>query len=139
MALSAFEDKAKEPTAAALKKVLGRSAPHWDSLVTLLASQYAPLDQAWNFSGAKWGWSLRLKQKKRTVLYLTPSEGFFFAGIVLGDKAVEAARASGLSNSVLAIIRSSKRYAEGTGVRLEIRTTRDRDSVLKLAAAKMEN
>ena len=139
MALSAFDDKSKAPTAAALKKTLGRTGTHWDRLVRHIASEYAPLDETWNFAGANWGWSLRLKQKKRTVLYMTPCKGHFLVGFVLGEKAVNAARDSALSDSVLTLIDSAKKYAEGRAVRIEVRSKKDYDNVVKLAAAKMSN
>jgi hypothetical protein len=137
MALSAFDDKAKEPQVGALKKVLGRTAVHWSALRKHIASEYAPLDEAWNFAGANWGWSLRLKQKKRTVLYMTPCKGHFMVGFVLGEKAVKAARQSALSAKTLALIEEAKKYAEGRGVRIEVRSKKDRDDVEKLAAIKM--
>ena len=139
MALSALDDKSKKPTARSVKAVLGRARGHWDSLVAHVASEYEPLEQQWGFAGAAWGWSLRLKQRKRTVLYMTPCRGHFVVGFALGEKAVKAARGSGLSESVLSVIAEAKRYAEGRAVRLEIRTKKDLESVKKLAAIKMAN
>ena len=88
MALSVFEDRSTEPSQVALREVLGRSYAYWEALTIHLAERYPPLDQAWGFAGAKWGWSLRLRQKKRTVLYLTPRRKSFLAGFALGEKAV---------------------------------------------------
>ena len=93
MALSAFGDKSCEPQSAELRAVLGRSADRWDELIAQLETAFSPLALDWNFGGAKWGWILRLKQKKRTVLYLTPCKRYFIAGFALGQKAVDAARA----------------------------------------------
>ena len=139
MALSAFDDKAKKPAADELKKMLGRTSTHWDNLKAHLADEYPPLDETWNFAGAKWGWSLRLRQKKRTVLHLTPCQRHFLVGFALGEKAVEAARNSSLPDSVLAIIDQAPKYAEGRGVRIEVRNQKDREVVKKLAAIKMGN
>ena len=139
MALSAFADKSKKPSPRGLKTELGRANGHWDSLVKHLASQYEPLDETWIFSGAQWGWALRLKWKKRTVLYMTPCRGHFVVGFALGEKAVKLARGSGLSETVLSVIAEAKKYAEGRAVRLEIRTKKDLDSVKELAAIKMAN
>jgi hypothetical protein len=139
MALSAFDDKAHQPAPADLESVLGRSFGHWKQMVAHLEAEYAPLDQTWNFAGAKWGWSLRLKRKKRTILYMTPGRKRFLAGIVLGEKAVRAARARGLPKPVLDAIAEAPRYAEGRGVRIAVRTRADREGVLALAAVKMEN
>jgi len=139
MALSAFDDKAATPRSNELKETLGRSSSLWDQLREHLASEYQPLTEKWMFSGAKWGWSLQLKQKKRTILYMTPCKKHFLTGFVLGEKAVKAAHNSDLPDSVLALIDNARRYAEGRGVRVEVRTKRDLESTKALAAIKMAN
>ncbi len=139
MALSAFDDKSKKPSAKDLEKTLGRTYTHWINLMTHIAAEYTPLAEKWNFYGAKWGWSLQLKQKKRTILYLTPGNGYFMVGFVLGEKAVKAAHDSTLPDSILAEIDGAPKYAEGRGVRLEIRNKKTLESVKKLAAIKMAN
>ena len=139
MALSAFDDKSKKPGAGDLEKMLGRTSAHWDDLKTHIAAEYSPLDETWNFAGAKWGWSLRLRQKKRTVLHMTPCKGYFLVGFALGEKAVKAAHDSRLPDSVLTVIDEAPKYAEGRGVRLEVRTAQDVRNVEKLAAIKMAN
>lgn len=139
MALSAFDDKTKPPRAGDLERTLGRAAAHWDGLVAHLASEYVPLEETWNFAGANWGWSLRLKQKKRTVLYMTPCKGLFLVGLALGEKAVAAAHGSSLPESILAIIDGARKYAEGRGVRIEVKNKKDVEIAKKLAAIKMAN
>ena len=137
MALSAFDDKTIEPQAADLQSMLGRSSALWDRLVADMDVEYSPVEKTWNHSGAKWGWSLRLKQKKRTVLYMTPCKGHFLVGFVLGEKAVKAAHDGGLPDSVLTVIDEAKKYAEGRGVRIEVRNKKDLAITTKLAAIKM--
>jgi hypothetical protein len=139
MALSAFDDKTHQPSAADLRKVLRRTGVHWDGLIDHISTEYAPLDRTWSFGGARWGWSLRLKQKKRTVLYMTPGEGFFYVGFALGEKAVKAAHESGLSDAILAVIDGAPKYAEGRGVRIEVRNKQHLVQIKKLAAVKMAN
>ncbi len=137
MALSALDNKSQVPTQNAVASVLGQGKDLWDDLVSSLASEYSPLTEKWGYSGKQWGWSLALKQKKRTVVYLTPSESFFYAGFALGEKAVAAARKGGLSPAALEIIDSSRKYAEGRAVRLEVHTAEDVGHVMVIAAAKM--
>ena len=137
MALSVFDDKEKKPRPRDLELMLGRTNGHWHTLVSHISTEHAPLEETWIFSGAKWGWSLRLKQKKRTVLYLTPCQGYFLAGFALGEKAVESAHASSLPDTVVAAIDTAPRFAEGRGVRLEIRNKKDAESTKRLAAIKM--
>jgi len=139
MALSAFDDKAGEPTDAEVAEVLADTSHLWIDLKNRMASQFDLLAEDWTFSGKKWGWSLRLKHKKRAVLYMTPSSGFFFAGFALGEKAVAAAHESDLPQSLLDVIEGSQKYAEGRAVRLEVQTTGDLENVVKLAMIKMAN
>ena len=139
MAFSAFDEKAREPTDADVAKVLADVSPLWITLKDLVASQFVPLAEDWTFSGKKWGWSLRLKHKKRAVLYMTPSNGCFYVGFALGEKAVVAAHNSGLPRTLLEIIDNSQKYAEGRGVRLEVRSELDLENVISVATIKMEN
>ena len=95
--------------------------------------------EEWNFSGKAYGWSFRLKQKKRTLVYMTPCRGYFLASFALGEKACLAAHAAGLPAPVLAIIDGAPKYAEGRGVRIPVRSRRDVDNVECLVAIKAAN
>jgi hypothetical protein len=139
MALSAFDDKSKKPGTGELERILGRTSAHWNSLKTHIAAEYPPLDDTWNFAGAKYGWSLRLKQKKRTVLYMTPCKKHFLVGLVLGEKAVRAAHDSSLPGTILKVIDEARKYAEGRGIRIEVRNKGVLKSIKELAAIKMAN
>jgi hypothetical protein len=139
LALSAFADKSRKPGGEDLKKVMGRVCKHWMAVIEKAEGDYPPLEQTWGFSGTAWGWALRLKQKTRTIMYLTPCKGYFIAGFALGEKAVRAAKEAGLDESTLSVIDRAPRYAEGRTVRIEVRRKRDREQVMKLAAIKMEN
>ena len=139
MALSAFGDKSNPPGASDLAATLGSAFVFWNELKRLMASRFCPLSEEWGFSSKKTGWGLRLKREKRTVLYMTPCEGYFLASFALGEKAVKAAHESDLPVSILRIIDGAKKYAEGRGVRLEVRSAEDVRNVEKLAVIKMAN
>jgi hypothetical protein len=139
MALSVFDDKSKLPQNDELAKALGRASTHWEVLKNHLSSMYEPITEEWVYSGKPWGWALRLKQKKRAIVYLTPCEGYFYAGFAFGEKAVKAARQSDLPVSVMSIIDSAKKYAEGRAVRIEIRNVKAVSAVKKLVSIKMAN
>jgi hypothetical protein len=136
---SIFDDKASTPTEGEVAAALGPSWIQWNELKRCLAAQYAPLTEEWIFGGQKYGWSLRLKHKKRAVLYLTPGAGLFRVGLCLGEKAVRAALASDLPVSVLQLVESAPKYVGGRGIRMEIHHTRDVLAVEKLAAFKMSH
>lgn len=125
MALSALDDRTAPPTAESLGSVLGRASAAWADLVAHLATAHGPVTQEWRFTSPKNGWTLKVAGPKRTLLYLIPCRGHFLAGIVLGEKAVAAARASNLPAAVIAAIEAARPYAEGRGIRLEVRTLKD--------------
>ena len=139
MALSAFDDRERPPDDDELHAVLGRASGIWNELVEHLVEVYSPVTREWTFSGKKWGWALAMKRKKRAIVYLTPCARHFLAGFALGEKAVQAAHAGGLPASVLECIDNAPRYAEGRGVRFELRTKKDLEAVKQVAAVKMAN
>jgi len=135
---NAFIGKPEKPSEQDLAAVLGPAKAVWDQLVADLAGEGVDV-QEWNSYSRKAGWSLRLKHKERNIVYLTPSRDCFMASFALGDKAVKAARQSGLPKRVLAILDTAKRYAEGTAVRIEVKGFKDIAIVKKLAVMKLEN
>jgi hypothetical protein len=137
--VNALIGHAAQPTPQEIAAILGATAALWQQFTDWLAAEHAIADQEWKSSSPKYGWSLLLKLKKRTIVYLGPCEGCFRASFVLGDKAVAAARASDLPKSVLAVIDASRRYAEGTGVRLLVKRPGDLAAVRKLALIKLAN
>jgi hypothetical protein len=68
---------------------------------------------------------------------LHDTQGHFLASFALGEKAVKAAHEDDLPVSVLKIIDNAKKYAEGRGVRIEVKNGRDVRNVEKLATIKM--
>ena len=139
MALSAFDDKSRPPRDDELAAMLGRAFGSWNELRRNIASRFSPVSEEWGFTSKSTGWGLRLKQPARTILYITPCKGYFLASLALGEKAVTAARESDLPASILEIIDGAKRYAEGRGVRLEVRNAKDVRNEENLAAIKMAN
>jgi len=134
-----FVGKAKQPTDNELAKVLGDSHVLWQRLVDDLKRELKIDVAEWHTASIKYGWSLRLQLKKRNIVYLGPREGFFLAAFALGDKALAAAKKTGLPDHVLRLIAQSKRYPEGTAVRIEVRTDEDIEIVKTLAKIKIEN
>ena len=66
-----------------------------------------------------------------------PCKGYFMISFALGEKAVKAAHESDLPVSVLKVIDNARKYAEGRGVRLQVRSVEDVRNVEKIATIKM--
>ncbi|MFI5181921.1 MAG: DUF3788 family protein [Thermoanaerobaculia bacterium] len=137
MALSAFDDKTRPPEPPAVDRVLGRSACHWHALIDHVTAGNRRVTPLWHFAGSRFGWSFRLKQDDRILLYLIPQQGHFLASIVLGEKAVHAAQACHDSEDLLALIEAAPRYAEGRGIRLQVSTGKHVKAVEQLLAFKV--
>lgn len=137
MALSALDDKAAEPTLSDLTRVLGPCEEAWHHLVSRMGAVYGSLSEEWTYSGAKYGWSARLKRKKRTILYLIPQERAFLVGLVLGDRALGLLRRDELTPDVLGIIDEAPRYGEGTGFRIPVTSIEDCSAIETIVEAKM--
>lgn len=135
---NAFVGRSETPTLEELDSVLGPTAAVWHELVEWMETHGAP-EEEWKSSGAKYGWSLRLKQKKRNIIYLSPCKGCMRIAFILGDRAVAAARQAHLPKRVLDALEEAPRYPEGTGLRLMVRNERDLPAIEKLAQIKMAN
>jgi len=136
MALSAFAEDGTPPQPDDVMKVLGKSGALWSAFVDGVAEKSGPVRQRWNFSGAKFGWSLRLMKGDRILTYVTPQKGRFLVGVALGEKAVQAAAHAHVGPMALKIINDAPRYAEGRGIRLTVASRSDLAVALQIAALK---
>ena len=139
MPLSALTDKSHEPTDDHLRDVLGKAYQVWTQLIDSVAERIGPISQTWGFTSKSTGWGLRLRQKDRVILYMTPQNGKFLVSFALGERAVAAAKLLRLSSTLLEAIDAAPRYAEGRGVRIEVSSKRQVPALAVLAEVKSEN
>jgi len=127
-----FIGRATKPKHSDLAHVLHESVALWDALVAGLETEFG-LKQEWNSFSVKYGWALRLKKKDRNIVYLAPYVGEFAVMIILGAKALAAAKQE-LPAEVFA---GAIKYPEGTAIRVPIRSQLGFAIVRRLVAAKM--
>jgi len=135
---NAFIGKTSAPTVDEVVAALGPTSEVWKQLIDWMAEQGATV-QEWNSYSAKSGWAMRLKVKKRNIVYLAPCSGCFRVAFTLVDRAVAAARQSNLSKSNLKLLDEAPKYPEGTGVRLIVKAPKDLAAIRKLALIKLAN
>ena len=138
MPLSAFDNKDCQPTESDLKDSLAETYSLWAELRDKIIATYSPMKETWHFSGKSTGWGMRLVQKDRVIVYMTPCRGYFLFSIVLGEKAVARARTLKLPAAVMKPIDSARKYAEGYGIRFEIRKAADVNGIASLVRLKLE-
>lgn len=139
MPLSALTNKTYEPTDDDVRTVLGKTYEVWTLLIDSVAEQIGPVSETWGFASKSTGWGLRLRQKDRVIVYMTPQNGKFLVSFALGEKAVAAAKLVSLPAKLLEAIDAAPRYAEGRGVRMEVSNKRQVAALATLAKIKSEN
>jgi hypothetical protein len=131
----AFHDPSAPPADRDLAAALGAADALWRRFIHDVRVSCGPLVDQWSFSKA-FGWTLRLKQPARVLVYLRPGQAHFLASFALGEKACRAIRDAGVPASMLALIDAAPKFAEGRGVRIPVRTKTDLEGVLKIAGIK---
>jgi hypothetical protein len=124
------------PSTKELAAELGSTATIWDEIITALEKEYGPLDREWKPSKESFGRICLLKQKKRTLLYMTPEKEKIIIAIVLGERAAALALAGGLPEEIKNMIREARPYAEGRGIRFPVSSPAKIPVVLELVAIK---
>lgn len=136
---NAFVGKTEKPSLKELASALGPALPIWNEIVERVGTELSVTDQEWNSYSPKYGWHLRLRFKKRNILYLSPCDKLVRVSLILGDRAVKAARESKLSMKLSKIFDEAPHYPEGTGIVMMAKSAADVASVIKLAGIKLAN
>jgi hypothetical protein len=115
-----FYDKSRPPDNIDLSNALDTHYEYWIALRDYIFSKYPKAIEEWNYPGAKYGWSFRIKDKKRAILYLLPKQKSFKAALVFGQKATDAIFQSIVSFEIKEMLKAARVYAEGRGIRIEV-------------------
>jgi hypothetical protein len=121
MDTSIFMDKARIPDDLMLREALSDLHPVWMEIRDYAFRKYPNALEEWNSPGKNYGWSFRIKDKKRAIIYLLPRDKYFMVAFVFGEKATTEALASGINGEIKTTIESARVYAEGRGFRIEVR------------------
>lgn len=139
MAASVFEDKATMPDDEMLVRALGKSNRLWKEIQNHLSAEYGELIEEWKFYGQKSGWILKTLRKKRNMFFFIPLKGSFQISFVFGDKAVAAVEKSDLPKELITELKNARKYAEGRGLRINVKNSDDVEHIKKLVEIKVNN
>jgi hypothetical protein len=137
--ISVFTDKESEPAEKQLAEKLGETYPLWNQVVEFVMKKYPFGMEEWNYPGKKYGWNLRIKDKKRAIIYLLPREGYFKTAFVFGDKASEAVWNSNVSDGIKLDLKKATKYAEGRGIRIDVKNEFIMPDLQRLVEIKLAN
>ncbi len=119
METSIFINKEKIPNNNDLTNSLGDTCEIWKTIVDYVHLKYPNSIDEWNCS--KNGWSFRMKDKKRAIIYFLPRDKYFKVAFVFGQKATDIIMQSQIATSIKIELDSAKVYAEGRGIRIDIK------------------
>lgn len=134
---SIFKDKAMMPTERDLRDSLGNTFDLWIRIRDFVMEQYPGGEGEWNFPGKKYGWSFRIKDKKRAIIYLLPGKLYFKTAFVFGDKAMQAILESDIAESIKTDLQQARKYAEGRGIRIDVKNEEPLGDIKKLVEIKL--
>lgn len=134
---SIFTNKNQVPISSELEEGLASTSALWKELEVYTLSLEPKASAAWHFSGEKFGWSYRIKDPKRVLVYLLPRDKFFKVAFVFGQKATDEILASDVSANIKTELTNAKVYAEGRGIRLEVKDVECLEDLKKLIKVKL--
>lgn len=139
METNAFMDKAIQPDGRRLARVLGKKSPFWEAIKQHIVQKHGNFTEEWKFYNTKSGWTLKALLKKRNLFFFVPLQGAFRLAFVFGDRAVAAVEKSDLPENIKNELKNARKYAEGRGLRIEVRSQKDVEHIKKLIDIKVRN
>lgn len=137
--ISVFMDPTFIPVTQDVRQALGKTYPLWESIRKYVVAAYPAVIEEWKYPGKNYGWNLRLKDKKRIIVYLLPREEYFKVALVFGPSATGEVMKSQVSASIKTALAEAKAYAEGRGIRLDVKHEDDLADIRQLIAIKLKH
>lgn len=134
---SIFTFKNSKPTDEDLENALGNTYQIWKDIEDFTKIKYKNAICEWNFSSQKFGWSYKIKDSKRVLVYLLPRDRFFKVAFVFGEKALAQIFESDISETIKSDLNNAKKYTEGKGIRIEVKDLSDMKDIQKLVILKI--
>jgi hypothetical protein len=139
MSASIFDNKNKKPTDKMLKDALGKTYKLWEEIKKHIKKEYGKVTEDLKFYNVRSGWLLKTLLKNRNLFFFVPVKSYFKLYFVFGDKAVSAVGASDLPENTKMTLKNAKKYMEGRGLTIDIKTSEDVEIAKKLIEIKINN
>ncbi len=137
MDISVFIDKSVVPANSDVKSVLPDQYDLWMKIRDFVCEKYPAAVEEWNFPGKKYGWSFRIKDKKRAIIYFLPRKGYFKVAFVFGQKATSTIMESDISEEIKTDLSNARVYAEGRGIQVQVKGEESLADIKKLVEIKL--
>ena len=137
--ISIFSDKATIPTDQDLLENLGATYTLWHQIQDFVLDQYPEGIKEWNYPGKKYGYSFRIKDKKRAILYFLPRINYFKVAFVFGQKATDIIMKSNIAPEIKNELSLARKYAEGRGLSITVKNDLNLPDIKRLVEIKLAN
>jgi hypothetical protein len=138
MDISCFIDKNIVPNETELKNVLRNTFALWNEIRSFVIEKYPNAKEEWNYPGVKYGWSYKIKDSKRAIIYLLPRNNYFKVAFVFGMKATEEILNNSIDEAIKNELKLAKVYAEGRGIRIDIKNKAVLKDIYELIEIKLK-
>lgn len=139
MDTSIFMIKEDKPDIIKLEIGIATNFELWMLLRDKVYEKYPTVTEEWNFPSKKYGWSFRIKDKKRAIIYLLPREGYFKVAFVFGQKATDQIMESDIAEKIKEDLQNAKKHAEGRGIGIDVKNNEIIPDIEKLIDIKLAN
>lgn len=118
---------------------LGSTVILWTQLREFVLEKYPGGKEEWNFPGKKYGWSFRIKDKKRAIIYFLPRDKYFKVAFVFGQKATDFILDSDISSDIKNELSNAKKYAEERGIGIDVKNEEVISDIQRMVEIKLDN
>ena len=132
-----FNDKQQQPTDDMLAGALGETKVLLDELIHFIETEFGECQPEWKYYSSKIGWSLKLFNKKRNVVFIGPEEGYFNVAFAFGEKPYGPILESKLPTFIKDELRNAPAYVEGRPLRMEIKSPLHMENLKQLVVFKL--
>lgn len=137
---SFFMDKAVQPRLSDVEQLMPEAYTYWKELIDYISGNYPDVQEEWTHSGKKYGWSFRLRSKKRVVMYFSPYSEGLQVGFALGQAATDAVLAHpDIPFELKKELLETKPYREGRGLRIMVTSINMISIAQEIIKIKMNN
>ena len=91
----------------------------------------------WKYYNSKSGWVRKTLLKKRNLFFLSIQPDFFQVTFLFGDRAGELVEKSDLPQELIETFKAARKYAEGRGLSIELKSETDLQHIAKLLEIKL--
>ncbi len=116
---------------------VGAAPQHWETFLEHARVVAPEAEVVWKTYAGKTGTQCVFRTKDRNLAYLKPAEGSFLVSVALSDASIAGLEASELPKALIAEIKVSPKYPEGTPARVRVDSAKSLEHALVLLSIKV--